>query len=163
MRKKIRKFRAIGIWLQSNAFKTTQSAHSALEVDADGELPQTFATSDSNHLNPHFIELQSTTSALCLSNMIIVIIIIIQRQTPAPTIHLIYDNRWSSWAPRVTFSLAEVEPGKSRLSVAGRWTGWGSWRGRWWKVDFDWNDEASCHFILPFAPTLMMIMVQGGR
>ena len=30
MRKKIRKFRAIGIWLQSNAFKTTQCAHSAM-------------------------------------------------------------------------------------------------------------------------------------
>ena len=48
-----------------------------MEVDADGELSQTFATSDSNHLKPHLIELQSTTSALCLSNMIIVIIVII--------------------------------------------------------------------------------------
>ena len=30
MRKQIRKFRAIGIWLQSNAFQTTQSAHSPM-------------------------------------------------------------------------------------------------------------------------------------
>ena len=42
MRKKFRKFRAIGIWLQSNAFKTTHSAHSALwltQARGGGHLP----------------------------------------------------------------------------------------------------------------------------